>query len=107
MFRRKEFRSTKIKTLASNAPKLPRSPFHNKHQPPPSSLSASGRNKSRARDLLKRKKEEFMSWRRKVAYALGHKNPEFRGKREPVIEDVMRESEGFCFTCLSDTGKKC
>lgn len=54
-------------------------------------------------ELKIQEEDALMEWRRGVAYALGHKNPDMQGLKDIVQEDIMRElNTGTCFHYLGD-----
>ena len=59
-----------------------------------------------ADELKAQEADELMRWRVGIAYALGHKNPEFSGKKQPVSEDVSRDCKGSSFTYLGDNDRR-
>jgi|GEM_PF-2895790 len=59
-----------------------------------------------ANELNAQEADDLMEWRKSVAIVLGHKNPEFRGKREIPSEDLARDCEGFSFTYFNDKDRR-
>jgi len=103
MFRLNNARMPRIKTRAAAAQQLrpsigpePKTPL--RHQPKPQlKLIKGGKREKRklctfcANELKAQEHDSLMEWRRGAAIALGHKNPDFKGKREPVHEDIVRD----------------
>jgi|GEM_PF-5761423 len=54
--------------------------------------------KEKAREAKEQDKERLAAWRRGVALALGHKNPDFKEKVPRSPEDTARDSIGVSFT---------